>query len=455
MNKLWIKLSLAFTAVVLVAVMVVVITGVIINSLYDDHTNFNDRVLKYRHGLIDQLENYYQGKQSWAGVDLMLVGAQALYLRTDEYFILGDKNKAVIYHIQPNIIGQDFDNLHPSLIYQTPLRVNDRIVGYLGVIPRPESFKGNNQPPPFIREILTMLLMIAAVLGTGGMLFGVIISRWLSRPLNDLAAAAKAIGARNLSRRVAQKGSDEIVAVARAFNEMAESLQQSELLRRNLLADVAHELRTPLSVLQGNLRAILDEVYPLNLEEMVRLYDQSRFLSRLVNDLHELAQAEAGQLPLDFQPVDLNKLVQSTVDAFRPGAESKGIILHTTLTGELPPASIDSARLRQVLQNLLSNALRHTPAGGAISVGTAATGDTLEFTVADTGDGIAPEHLAHVFDRFYRTDPARSRDKGGSGLGLAIARAIIENHHGLIRADSAGISGQGTTFTVQLPAAAN
>lgn len=344
--------------------------------------------------------------------------------------------------------------LHP--IYQTPLQVNGKTIGYLGLTPRPVSFKENDQPPPFMREFLTWLLMIAAILGMGGVLFGVIISRWLSRPLNDLAAAARAIGARNLSRRVKPEGSDEIVAVALAFNEMAESLQQAELLRRNLLADVAHELRTPLSVLQGNLRAILDEVYPLSLEEMARLYDQSRFLSRLVNDLHELAQAEAGQLPLDLQPIDLNALVQSAVNTFRPSAEAKSIALCSILAEPLPPIRVDSARLRQVLQNLLSNALRHTPAGGSISVVTGlAAGDCVEFAVADTGEGIAPEHLPHVFDRFYRTDPARSRDKGGSGLGLAIARAIVENHHGFIRVNSAGLPGQGTTFTVQLPLVAN
>ncbi len=385
----------------------------------------------------------------------MLVGAQALYLRADEYLVLADENKTVIYHhIQPQSLGKTFDELHP--IYQTPLQVNGKTIGYLGLTPRPVSFKENDQPPPFMREFLTWLLMIAAILGMGGVLFGVIISRWLSRPLNDLAAAARAIGARNLSRRVKPEGSDEIVAVALAFNEMAESLQQAELLRRNLLADVAHELRTPLSVLQGNLRAILDEVYPLSLEEMARLYDQSRFLSRLVNDLHELAQAEAGQLPLDLQPIDLNALVQSAVNTFRPSAEAKSIALCSILAEPLPPIRVDSARLRQVLQNLLSNALRHTPAGGSISVVTGlAAGDCVEFAVADTGEGIAPEHLPHVFDRFYRTDPARSRDKGGSGLGLAIARAIVENHHGFIRVNSAGLPGQGTTFTVQLPLVAN
>jgi signal transduction histidine kinase len=279
-------------------------------------------------------------------------------------------------------------------------------------------------------------------------------SRSLTAPLNNLAAAARDIGARNLSRRVEEKGSDEMVAVARAFNEMAADLEESEQLRRNLLADTAHELRTPLSVLQGNLRAILDEVYPMNQEEMVRLYDHTRFLSRLVNDLHELAQAEARQLPLDFQPTDLTHLVQTTVDTFRPSAEAKSVSLKTDLPTELPLCPVDSARLTQVLQNLLANALRHTPAQGRITVRAESDSSTVALSVQDTGEGIPPEHLPYVFDRFYRTDPARTRDRGGAGLGLAIARAIVEAHDGQITVASEGAPGRGSTFTIQLPISA-
>jgi signal transduction histidine kinase len=259
------------------------------------------------------------------------------------------------------------------------------------------------------------------------------------------------LGTRDLSQRVEEKGSDEMIAVARAFNEMASDLEEGEQLRRNLLADVAHELRTPLTVLRGNLRAILDEVFPCDNNEIARLYEHTRFLSRMVNDLHELAQAEARQLPLDFQEIDLDKLVVDTADTFRPGAESKEVALKTELAEDLPTIEIDSARIRQVLQNLLANALRHTPEGGTITVGAKADTETVNLTVADTGEGIPPEHLPHIFDRFYRTDPARTRDKGGSGLGLAITRAIVEAHGGKISAVSTGVSGEGTTFTIELP----
>jgi signal transduction histidine kinase len=295
------------------------------------------------------------------------------------------------------------------------------------------------------------LLVTAILVGGGGIVFGVLMSRTLAAPLNNLAVTAKALGKRDLSQRVEEKGSDEMIAVARAFNEMAADLEQAEQLCRNLLADVAHELRTPLTVLQGNMRAILDEVFPCDDKEIARMYEHTRFLSRLVNDLHELAQAEAKQLPLDRQKTDLTQLITATSDTFRPDAETKEVTLNVDLSTDLPAIQVDAARLKQVLQNLLVNALRHTPAGGTITVGAEADTHTVCLTIADTGEGIPPEHLAHIFDRFYRADPARSRDRGGAGLGLAIVRAIVEAHGGTITVASEGVPGQGSTFTIQLP----
>jgi signal transduction histidine kinase len=235
---------------------------------------------------------------------------------------------------------------------------------------------------------------------------------------------------------------------------MATDLEQAETLRRNLVADVAHELRTPLSVLQGNLRAILDDVYPLDKSEVARLYDQTRLLGRLVKDLHELAQAEAGQLQLNQQPIDLGKLIGDTVATFTPVAEAEDVILSIQIPDDLPPVRADSARIAQVLHNLLANALRHTPAGETISLRAGfETGEHSQvwLAVQDTGEGIPSEHLPHVFDRFYRADPARSRSAGGAGLGLAIVRAIVESHGGQVSAASDGKLGRGSTFTVRLP----
>lgn len=301
-----------------------------------------------------------------------------------------------------------------------------------------------------IRTLPWNLLRVGGWAGLIGILAGIWLSRILTAPLRNLQQAAREIGAQNLSRRVELEGSDEMVALAKAFNEMASQLEKAESLRQGLLADVAHELRTPLTVIQGNLRAILDDVYPLEKEEVARLYDQTRHLTRLVDDLHELAQAEAHRLSLAMQGVDVGRLVQGVTAVFRPLAEAKGVSLQVELWGKTAVVQGDGGRLTQVFHNLLSNALRHTPAGGAVRVQVAQVFAGVVVRVMDTGDGVAAEHLPHVFDRFYRTDKSRSRDEGGTGLGLAIARAVVEAHGGQITAASEGL-GRGTTFEVVLP----
>jgi signal transduction histidine kinase len=283
-----------------------------------------------------------------------------------------------------------------------------------------------------------------------GIAVGIISSRGLTSPLNKLAEAAKAIGSQDLSRRVEVRGSDEIRVVAQAFNEMAAALEKAETLRSNMLADVAHELRTPLSVIQGSLRAILDDVYELDKTEIARLYDQTRHLSRLVDDLRELAQAEANQLPLNMTTVDLITLIEETASIYAPIIEAEGLALRLELEDRVPAVQGDRARLAQCLQNLLNNAIHHTPRGGEITVELTYGAEQVQLRVRDTGRGIAAEHLPHILDRFYRADPARGRDTGGTGLGLAILRAIVEAHGGKVTAASKGV-GQGSTFTIQLP----
>jgi signal transduction histidine kinase len=299
---------------------------------------------------------------------------------------------------------------------------------------------------------ITQTIVIAGVLSIA---VGAWLSRGLTAPLQELEEGAEAIAAQQLSYRVPVSGSQEIRSVALAFNQMASQLEEAETLRRNLLADVAHELRNPLHVLQGNLQAILDDVYPLDKAEIARLTDQTTQLTRMVHDLHELAQAEAHQLPLERQEINLAALVRDSAESFRPLARQRHIDLRVELLGKHPYANVDAARIQQVLSNLLANAVRHTPDGGRITVvvsGSAesAPNPTAQITVADSGGGIAPDALPHVFNRFYRTDSARAREHGGSGLGLAIAKAIVEAHGGTIAAASPGID-QGSTLTVQLP----
>lgn len=304
-----------------------------------------------------------------------------------------------------------------------------------------------NAPPAEIQGRLIEFMFFSILVGTVG---GVVIGRIVSAPIRNLARAAQRIGKGELDIRVPERGSQEIIDLGNAFNKMAADLQHAETIRTNLMADVSHELRTPLTVLESNLRAALDKVVPLDEAQIANLYGQTRHLIRLVNDLHELAQAEAGHLPLEKVVVDLDRVITETVQALEPLANEKGIVLSCEISA-LPGITADPIRIRQVLFNLLSNALRHTPDGGKITLRGKTHAENILLSVRDTGEGLTPDQLAAVFDRFYRGDKSRSRETGGTGLGLAIVKAIVEAHGGKVEVYSAG-KGQGCEFLVQLPA---
>lgn len=300
-------------------------------------------------------------------------------------------------------------------------------------------------PPAEIQRRLAEFMAFSIAIGIGG---GIVIGRVVSAPITELVKAADKIGKGDLNTRVRPHGSQEMIDLADRFNKMAEELQHAETLKNNLMADVAHELRTPLTVLEGNLRAALDKVYSLDEAEIANLYGQTRHLTRLVNDLRELALAESKQLHLEKYPTDLNSLLADTVQALEPLALEKGVRLILQST-QLSNVSVDPTRIRQALFNLMSNALRHTPSGGEIFVaGEQAKGEVV-LSVKDTGDGLLPDQLAAVFDRFYRADKSRSRETGGTGLGLAIVKAIVEAHGGTVRAESNGRQ-LGSTFSFTL-----
>ena len=285
---------------------------------------------------------------------------------------------------------------------------------------------------------------------------GIIMSIWMSRsvtrPISQLAQATHAVGQRDLGYRVSTKGSQELQDLAQSFNRMAEDLERAELTRHNLMADIAHELRTPLSVLEGNLRAMLDGVHEKNEEEVALLYEQTYHLNRLVEDLRELSLAEADQLSLNLREVDLAQLVKDTIAHFEILAHEHGIQLSAELVEPLVHPSLDDHRMRQVLHNLLSNAIRYTPKGGAVSVSVKILSDNnaLVISVADTGAGISPEELPHIFDRFNRTGEGLRSARDGTGLGLAIVKAIVEAQGGSVTAHSGG-KNQGSIFTIQFP----
>jgi signal transduction histidine kinase len=279
-------------------------------------------------------------------------------------------------------------------------------------------------------------------------------ARHFTNPLSEVMKAADALAAGDLSARVPVAGSAELRHLGRAFNRMAEALDTAGRQRRELLADVAHELRTPLSIIQGNVEGLRDGVYEPTPEHLDLVLDETQKLSRLVEDLRLLTLAEAGQLTLDMQVLDVHQLLVDVRDAFGSQAEEAGIALVVEKEADLTPLVADPQRLGQVLGNLVTNGLRHTPRGGGLTLGAEMGPDGAEgmrLWVADTGEGIAPEELPRIFDRFWRGDPSRSHAGGaGSGLGLAIARGLVEAHGGRIWAESQ--VGEGTTISMVLPA---
>ena len=316
----------------------------------------------------------------------------------------------------------------------------DQLGGFPG--PRPEG----PAPQAEIQRRLLEFMGLSLVVGTAG---GALIARVVSGPVSRITQAARRLGKGELDVRVPAQGTREMVELAETFNTMATNLKHATDLRNNLMADVSHELRTPLTVLEGNLRAALDHVIPLDEAEIANLYGQTRHLTRLVNDLRELSLAESGQMPLEMVPCDLNAIVTETSQALEPLVAEKEILLANEVP-PLPEIDGDPTRLRQVLFNLLSNALRHTPPGGKITLAGSHENQSIRLCVADTGEGLEQDQRIAVFDRFYRVDKSRSRETGGSGLGLAIVKAIVEAHGGQVEVSSAG-KGQGSTFTVQLP----
>jgi signal transduction histidine kinase len=285
-----------------------------------------------------------------------------------------------------------------------------------------------------------------------GIALSIVMSRSVTRPVSQLADAVQAVGRRELGYRVQSKGSQELQDLATAFNQMAEDLENAETNRRNLMADVAHELRTPLAVLDGNLRAMLDGVHGLNEEEIALLYEQTHHLNRLVDDLRELSLAEADQLSLGCQEVDLASLVKEAAAHFELTAQEQGIQLNAEIDDPLIHPSLDRNRIQQVLHNLLSNAFRYTPSGGNVQISAkrVAESNSVEISVTDTGVGLSPDELPHIFDRFYRAGNTPTPDRGGTGLGLAIVKALVEAQGGNVSVKSGGIN-QGCTFSICFP----
>jgi two-component system OmpR family sensor kinase/two-component system sensor histidine kinase BaeS len=269
--------------------------------------------------------------------------------------------------------------------------------------------------------------------------------RRVAAPIGDVMEAADRVAAGDYGARVQARGPDEVRRLAQSFNQMTERLEANEAQRRHLLADVAHELRTPLSVIRGNVEGMLDGLYPLDQAHLGPVLEETAVMARLLDDLQILSTAEAGALRLHRERVEPASLAEDAAAAFQARAGTAGVRLDWRAAPGLPELDVDPVRIGEVLANLLSNAVRHTPAGGSVRVVVEPSPGGVAFTVADTGGGIAPEDLPHVFNRFVK-----SRDSGGAGLGLAIAKSLVEVHGGTITAESR--PGGGTTMRFVLPA---
>jgi two-component system OmpR family sensor kinase len=456
LKRLWVRLALAFIIITLVTV--VTIAVVTIWSVSQALNQYLTRPDLLGGSLPEALQEYYRQHGSWEGVaDLPELGTisvgpgNGFPAIPQPRWLLADAQGVIVYANHSPRSNPKFTA--SELRRAQPLRVDNVVVGYL--VAEPPDPNALDPSARSLRDHLQQSVLFAALGAMGlGLALGLLISRSIAAPLATLARTAHAFAARDWAQRVPLKETAriaEVGQVALAFNDMADSLQQAETLRRNLMADVAHELRTPLTVMQGLLGALLDGVHPLELKEIAILYDETRLLARLVEDVRELALAEAKQMHFMLQTVDVEPVLQTAATRFMAAADAQQVTLEVNAPSALPRVKADPDRMAQVLQNLVSNALRHTPVGGRITLAAQAREDHMQVSVHDSGEGVAAQDLPYVFDRFYRGEGSWARSSGSSGLGLSIAKALVEGMGGAVGVEST--PGQGSRFWFTLPLA--
>ena len=425
---------------------------------------YTERSAEARIGRVGfELYRHYREYGSWEGIQPFVEQWGSLYGRR---IILTDAGGVVVADSEGKLLGEQYQSDSPGR--RLSPRREGVTAGVLYISPEPST----SQPTPSFREgaapgfpspglspdfpsplglsrsigrflLWGTLLAIAIAL-----VFTFFLSRRISAPVKALALAAGRLGRGDLSQRVLLKDKGEMGELAHAFNSMATDLERAEKMQRDMVADVAHELRTPLSNIRGYLEAIHDGVIRSDADAILSLNEEASLLSRLVDDLQELSLAEAGALKLDCQTVDIGNVIKQTVATKQTQAAAKGVSLSTELPDRLPLVNIDSRRTSQVLRNLLENAIAHTGNGGSIAVSAEEQNSQVKVSVTDTGEGIPAEDLPHIFERFYRVDKSRTRVTGGSGLGLTIARRLVEAQGGSIEVQSQPGKGSRFTFTV-------
>jgi signal transduction histidine kinase len=446
-HRLWFRLSITF------AVIIVVTVGAIYffvsQHIAVELEHYEQISEEYR---TDQIlsslyVHYWKQGLSWEGVQSVVEDASQV---SGTHIILVGVNGTVIADSQGIRLGQYYNPGSPGIPLDNPLGGTETLgTVYISL---------NSEAEPYIApfrglstSINRFLLLEGSLAIVIALILTFVLSRRMSSPIGVLANAARRLGEGDLSQRVQLQGKGEVEMLAQAFNSMAADLEHAEQLRRNLVADVAHELRTPLSNIQGYLEAIRDRVMKPNAATIRSLNEETALLSRLVDELQELSLAEAGELKLVYQAEDVAKLVKQSVTSWQPKVVAKEISLSLDLLDNLPLVNIDRQRVNQVLHNLLENAVAYTRKGGTINVAVAKQGDWVEISVSDTGEGIPAEDLPNIFERFYRVDRSRARATGGSGLGLTIAKRLVEAHGGTITVQSN--LGKGSRFSFTLPIA--
>ncbi len=447
MRSLSLKLVLSFLFVGLAGIVLVVLV-----TRWSTFNHFDSFLFdRGREGLISNLEEYYDANGDWdelQGVFPQLVQFQFSPQsgpRERAPYTLVDRHNVVV------IAGKGLspeERVSDAVLEDAiPVEVNGEVVGWLLV--ESGAFRRGLADSAFLNQITTTLLLSALGASLLALLLGAVLARTLTRPLRELTTATKAVAAGDLDQQVPVRSKDELGELANSFNVMSAELSHAQQLRRQMTADIAHELRTPISIIIGHTDAIDEGVLPPSNETFDIIRDEAGRLERMVEDLRLLSRADAGELHLDKSPLDVQPLLEQVVKSHQHAAARCDIKLSTAYEPDLAKIYVDPDRISMVLGNLLNNAIRYTPEGGKITLSAQSQGGDMEIIVTDNGSGIPEDEIARVFDRFYRIEKSRYRDDGGSGLGLAIAKSIIEQHGGKILVES--VVGEGTSFIILLP----
>jgi signal transduction histidine kinase len=361
-------------------------------------------------------------------------------------FGLADSQGNVIVSVDPGYPAGT--QLSATLINDgTPIEVNGAQVGTILMARQFNAF--NPAESRYLQRTNEALLMAIGVALLVALVIGYLLTRTLTRPLKALTSAAQNIASGQLDQQVDVKSKDEIGQLAESFNRMSQEVARVNQMRRQMTADIAHDLRTPLTVIAGYIESMRDGVLKATPERLDLIYSEIERLQTLVGDLRMLSQADSGELPLHFQKLSPRYLLKRAAELFQHHADQQQVTLKIKAAEDLPKISVDEDRMMQVLDNLVSNALRYTPSGGRITLAAQKRDQEVEITIQDNGSGIPPAELPQIFDRFHRSDKSRHSENGESGLGLAIVKALVESHHGRVWADST--PGKGTTIHIALP----